>query len=312
MAGQVVDLVSRRHVNAAGIPIDEAFVPVEASPPASLSLTVMDDSDAGHPPPFGWPSEWNEPFGVVQERHTLPRRFALDIHTRSFSAWNPASGEAVVWFRDIERIPYWAAATPFRLQLAWIADSLDAEMIHGAAVVVDDRAVLLIGPSGSGKSTLALAAIRAGLPILGDDYLLVRREGVQTVYRRAKAHQATVSALGPIPGVEVLSTGEVPGKFILDLDPSSLDTRLVPIALILAPTFGERPEVRELGADAMGRRLVVPSIEGLLGGTSGTVGRIARLLRATPFAELVVGPDPDANLAALLGAVRSLTPVSAQ
>ncbi len=312
LGGEVVELVSRKHVNAAGIPIDQAFVPTGTSTPSSLSLTAIDDSDAGYPPPFDWPSEWNEPFGVVQEHHTLPCRFAMDIHTRSFSVWNPASGEAVVWFRDIETIPYWAAATPFRLQLSWIADSLDAELIHGAAVVVDGRAVLLIGPSGAGKSTLALAAVRAGLPILGDDYLLLRREGVQALYRRAKAHQATVSALGPIPGVEVLNTGEVSGKVILDLNLSTLDSRLVPIALILAPTFGARPEIHKLSAAAIGRRLVVPSIEGLLGGTSGTVVRMARLLRATASAELVVGPDPDANLAVLAEAVLSLSPVGAQ
>lgn len=306
LAGRPIDVATRGHVNAAGIPLEGAFVGCEATSGAPMVLTAIDDVDAGYPPTFDWPSEWNEPWGLVREDRTLPCRFAMDMYTRSFSAWDPLRGEAVVWFRELERIPYWASATPFRLPLSWMTDSFDAEMIHGAAVVVDDQAVLLIGPSGAGKSTLALAALKAGLSILGDDFLLLCDEGVQGVYRRAKAHDATLATLGSIPGVRLLDASEPGSKRILELDPARMSSRVIPVSAVLAPSFGARPGVAPLSAAQAARRLVMPSMEGLLGGTTNTLGRVTRLLRHTPTAELILGPDPGANVRAMVDAARSL------
>ena len=44
--------------------------------------------------------------------------------------------------------------------------------IHGTAVAIDGRGVLLIGPSGAGKSDLALRLIDAGAALVGDDALV--------------------------------------------------------------------------------------------------------------------------------------------
>lgn len=306
LAGRQIHVATRRHVNAAGIALERAFLDCDATSGAPMVLTVIDDVDAGYPPPFDWPPEWNEPWGLVREDRTLPCRFAMDIHTRSFSGWDPLRGEAVVWFRELERIPYWAAATPFRLPLSWMADSFDAEMIHGAAVMVDDQAVLLIGPSGAGKSTLALAALKAGLSILGDDFLLLCDEGVQSVYRRAKAHDGTVAALGSIPGARLLDASEPGSKRIFELDPTCMSSRVIPVCAVLAPSFGARPGVAPLTPAQAARRLVMPSMEGLLGGTTNTLGRVTRLLRHTPTAELILGPDPSANVRVMVDAARSL------
>ena len=48
-------------------------------------------------------------------------------------------------------------------------------LLHGAALLADDGAVLVLGDSGAGKSTLALAAARAGWGVLGDDAVVVGR-----------------------------------------------------------------------------------------------------------------------------------------
>jgi hypothetical protein len=48
-------------------------------------------------------------------------------------------------------------------------------LVHGGAVVIDQRAVLVLGGTGTGKSTFAFAAHAQGLPVLADDAVIVRR-----------------------------------------------------------------------------------------------------------------------------------------
>jgi hypothetical protein len=59
----------------------------------------------------------------------------------------------------------------------------DRHLVHGAALLVDDGAVLVIGPTGTGKSTLAFAAHGLGWPVLADDAVLLRRAGDGVVAR---------------------------------------------------------------------------------------------------------------------------------
>ena len=49
------------------------------------------------------------------------------------------------------------------------------EPLHGTAVIVDGKAVALLGTSGQGKSTLAAAFLHAGYGVLTDDLLMIRR-----------------------------------------------------------------------------------------------------------------------------------------
>lgn len=46
--------------------------------------------------------------------------------------------------------------------------------LHASAVVLDGRAVALVGPAGAGKSTTAAAFAAAGVPVLADDVLALR------------------------------------------------------------------------------------------------------------------------------------------
>jgi hypothetical protein len=52
---------------------------------------------------------------------------------------------------------------------------LGFEPLHGTAVVVRGKAVVLLGDSGSGKSTLAAAFVEAGHAVLTDDVLVTHR-----------------------------------------------------------------------------------------------------------------------------------------
>src|SRR5688572_8460561 len=49
------------------------------------------------------------------------------------------------------------------------------EPLHATAIVVDGKAIALLGESSFGKSTLAAACLRAGATLLTDDVLVIRR-----------------------------------------------------------------------------------------------------------------------------------------
>ena len=61
-------------------------------------------------------------------------------------------------------------------------------LVHGTAIAVEGRAILLTGPSLSGKSDLALRAIASGAALIADDLVeLLLVQGVLNATRLAAA-----------------------------------------------------------------------------------------------------------------------------
>jgi len=100
------------------------------------------------------------------------------------------------------------------------------ENIHGTAIPIGERGVLITGPSGAGKTTLALTLIdhcRArGLfsRLIGDDRLLAMAHGGRLVCRVP----ATIAGLAEVPGFIPRPLPFEPGGVI------DLNVRLVPPA----------------------------------------------------------------------------------
>ena len=72
-------------------------------------------------------------------------------------------------------------------------------VLHGAAVRVGACAIVILGESGQGKSTLAASFAQAGLPLLGDDAMVVvQRDGrtmVKAVYPSLRLLPDSIDAL---------------------------------------------------------------------------------------------------------------------
>lgn len=306
LGNRSVELLAPPHVNESGISLEAAFIPDPDVAPPDFRITVLDDSVAGEPPAFEWPSAWNQPFGAVRHEYSHPHRFAFDIHSRTFSTFDPRSGDAVVWCHDVSRIPYWVAATPFRLQLSWMADTFDAEMIHAAGVRIGDGAALIVGPSGAGKSTLALAAALAGNTLLGDDFLLLEGTHAHPVYRRTKSHDAGLRMLGEAASDlgTVLNQAASGEKRIIDTHPGIVGHSGCEVRAVFVPTIGKSATAELLSPSTVARRTIGPSMQGLLGGSSQTLGRIARLVRAVPTYEITVGPNVDENVEVLIACMQ--------
>lgn len=75
--------------------------------------------------------------------------------------------------------------------------------VHGTALLVGDRGILVIGPSGAGKTTLALALIdhfsaRSRFSrLIGDDQLLVVARNERLVCHAP----VTIAGLAEVPGI---------------------------------------------------------------------------------------------------------------
>lgn len=82
-----------------------------------------------------------------------------------------------------------------------------ASNLHGSALVLGDRGVLIVGASGSGKTTLALSLLAQSqvtgrlVRLIGDDQLLVSSRGDRLVCAAPSTIRglAEVHGLGPRP-----------------------------------------------------------------------------------------------------------------
>ena len=62
--------------------------------------------------------------------------------------------------------------------LSLVAPAAGQVLVPGAAIVAPEGTVLILGGSGAGKSSTSARAIAAGVPVLGDDQVLVDADGV--------------------------------------------------------------------------------------------------------------------------------------
>jgi hypothetical protein len=115
-------------------------------------------------------------------------------------------------------------------------------VLHGSAIAVDNKAIVLLGPGGAGKSTTAAAFALSNFPILTDDIVaIVERQGeflVQPAYRRVCLWPDSVAALyGSANALPLITAGWE--KRGLELgDRGSFQPHAVPLAAIYV--LGER------------------------------------------------------------------------
>jgi serine kinase of HPr protein (carbohydrate metabolism regulator) len=106
------------------------------------------------------------------------------------------------------------------------ADRID---LHGTAVAIEGRGVLLRGRSGSGKSDLALRLVDGGAKLVADDQVRLERRGdglwvsAPPGIPEALRHKIEIRGLGiaSLPGL-----AEAPLALVVDLEPGLSPERL--------------------------------------------------------------------------------------
>lgn len=288
----------------------EAFFREQLTPSdkPEYTITVFDESvwNRKANPSFG--EDWHFPLGIVSQSSQSKVRVAIDRHTQTVSAFSLDTRECVVWMKDFEQLPYWSAATPLRLQLSWIADSLDLEFLHSAAVKVDEKAILFSGPSGSGKSTLAVKLAGLGFPLVADDFLLADQSSVRSVFQRIKVHPWSAQRVVP-DHWRIINADRTDQKRIVEPTGAMVQGR-VPIGAIVVPFVGSSTSLFPIGIDEALQSIAPASLSGLLGGNRESLQRIARLVSTYPVFGLEVEPGLLEDSELLLSIVKKISDAS--
>lgn len=100
--------------------------------------------------------------------------------------------------------------------------------VHGVLATVAGRRVLVSGPSGSGKTTLALGLLARGVPVDGDESVLVRNGHVRAVPRRfhVKAGRVAVPPVAEGWLADAPTVGDATGLLALDPRVTGMPWRL--------------------------------------------------------------------------------------
>lgn len=103
-------------------------------------------------------------------------------------------------------------------------DRINAFLLHGSAVRLREKGILLIGRSGRGKSDLALQMIDRGALLIADDQVLISRNGDRLM---ADA-PPQLSGLIEVRGVGIVRLPHAGGvlDLVVDLDIDDEETRL--------------------------------------------------------------------------------------
>jgi hypothetical protein len=151
--------------------------------------------------------------------------------------------EATLWMAAPDLAIVGLVENVLRVMAAHALLEVGGTLIHSAAVVEGDRALLFYGPSGVGKSTIAALALAAGRAVLSDDL------------------NAVLGSRG-VPRVE-------PVPFAGDLAPSTRHTGAVPLGA-LCRLRRDGGGGASLAAGPAARRI-------------SAAAALASLLAATPF-----------------------------
>ena len=172
-------------------------------------------------------------------------------------------------------------------------------MLHSACVGADGTGVLIAARGGGGKSTLAVSCLTGGFDFVGDDYILVNREGplrAMPLYRTVGLTPGMREALRPeMPVLRVDEERE--GKLLLDASAYPFREEL-PVKAIVHPVIAglKEPEIVRVKPGPVLVKLIHSTAQQLGVFRDPEPYRImSARLSDLPVFELRLSPDLDRN-----------------
>lgn len=158
-------------------------------------------------------------------------------------------------------------------------------MLHGAAVGVDGKGVIIAGKGGAGKSTLSVACLMAGMDFVGDDYFMLTGSGIlqaMPVYSSVCLNPDMVLSLGlDLPRLWERKNGK------LEFDASAYPfAKRLSIRGLVLPAFGEERRIDPVPNGSAIAKITYSTAKQLCGiPDQGLVRTIAERLRSLPAFE---------------------------
>lgn len=252
----------------------------DATGAADTAIWIWEASASGSPPArVPWDSDSLGAGGLVNSSDEVMavHETISDAVTLVHAGAGAGAGAILYRVGDHRALQWWERAAPLRPALCWALGGERRHLVHAGAVGDDRGGVVLVGGPGSGKTTAVLGALRAGLDLVADDYLVLDASGPA----RAFSLYNTVS-VAAAPGVEpkqLRTLGRCPRES-------------VPIRALVAPRIrgGHTRLFRIDRSDAL--RAWAPSTALHMPYDGGAVvASLARVIRQTPCFALDVGDD---------------------
>lgn len=211
----------------------------------------------------------------------------LDIHGKT----------ALFWVATLDSIPFWERAAPFKSILNWFLSNKSFTMVHGGAVSLNGRAILLVGPGGSGKSSTVGTCFINGFQVCGDDLIIVGSRGskftVYTIYNSIKLLPASLAH-----GLNVLGLsewgycGEKRFARYSDLRLGQTCKTSSVVAIMRCFVSGENvSDIKVMQPSSILKFIIPPTVFMLRGHEASSIKKISHLARSINCFQLNLGSD---------------------
>ncbi|WEK00555.1 MAG: hypothetical protein P0Y59_02350 [Candidatus Sphingomonas phytovorans] len=171
-------------------------------------------------------------------------------------------------FPGVDTLTRLSMARPFQAGLLPLLARLGRPAVHGGVIArgSGEPGLLLVGPNGSGKSTTCLAALLAGFRMVGEDCLIVTRDGARheghSMYRSCCLTVQSQAMFRHLPGDVHRPLGapaDAKGVMLLPCSANSdMMLRAAPIRALVLPVLGQsdRPRLARAGTAETLRRFM--------------------------------------------------------
>lgn len=186
--------------------------------------------------------------------------------------WGGESRECRTWSELV-------IAAEYALAVSLLAACGRLAHLHAAGAVVDDRGIVALGGTGAGKSSLALNWSLAGLPLLGDDVLMVDRSSRVLPFKRLVK---VVPRLLEERGIDCATTPFwTPGSEEAWFDPAGAGGWAAPTPVAVVAVVRYRPGAA-LAVDPVDRAMMLSALlHSLLPSGLGRAASLDRLVALT-------------------------------
>lgn len=267
----------------------------------AIALTVhMWDSVNRDDMASPWDTAGHSEHTTSAEKEISDDFFGTYLGEQTLNLYDKGTRTAYFWTRDGSLLPDWITAAPLRTILNWFLTDQGIHLVHGGAVGVGGKVVLLSAPGGSGKSTTTLSCLLSGMDYLGDDYVGIETGEKHTVHCLFNSAKITPNTIPTFPEMKerIWNKGNVGGKldggkaviFLQDLFPGQIPLKGELVA-ILIPVI--KKETRLVPASKLQTMLALAptTIFQLPLARADKMASFRRIIDSVPCYFLELGPD---------------------